>query len=76
MSSVEDWFKSIPPFTRYYLVTALASTILVSMGLLNPNYLYMNLSEVVSKLHVWRLLTSFVFFGKFGMGFFFSLVVL
>lgn len=76
MSSVEDWFKSIPPFTRYYLVTALASTILVSIGLLDIFYLYLDLDAVVKHLHVWRLLTSFVFFGKFGMGFFFSLVVL
>mmetsp|Transcript_9459 Transcript_9459/g.18226 ORF Transcript_9459/g.18226 Transcript_9459/m.18226 type:complete len:228 (+) Transcript_9459:5054-5737(+) len=76
MSSIEDWFKSLPPFTRYYLVGALATTTLATFGILDLYLIYYDLERILGHFEVWRLLSNFLFFGKFGMGFFFSLVML
>lgn len=75
MSIVQDWFKSLPKFTRCYFASSLTISTLVTFGLLNFRDLYLDIFEVYN-LEVWRLFTSFIFFGEFGIGLTCSLILL
>lgn len=76
MSDLETWFKTLPPFTRYYLSAAVICTALVSFGMLNPASLYFEWEFFFRGLQVWRILTQFLFFGKFSFNFLISMVIL
>eukprot|EP00965_Chrysotila_dentata_P075024 2478391-Pleurochrysis_carterae.AAC.3 len=74
--SPEEWYRSLPKITRGYLTTALATTVCVQLELISPMLIYLDFESVVSKLELWRLVTNFCFFGKFGFPFMFSLFFL
>mmetsp|Transcript_6728 Transcript_6728/g.12719 ORF Transcript_6728/g.12719 Transcript_6728/m.12719 type:complete len:230 (+) Transcript_6728:30-719(+) len=76
MSSPEDWYKSLPVITKYYFTAACATTALVSFQLVSPALLFLDLNLVFGKFQIWRLLTNFLFFGKFSMPFLFQIVIL
>jgi len=76
MSSPEDWYRSLPKVTRGYLTTALAATICVQLELVSPFLLHLDFDRILQQLEIWRLATNFVFFGKFGFPFVFSLFFL
>ena len=76
MSSPEEWYRSLPKITRGWLTAAFATTALVQLELISPMLLYLDFGALTQKLEVWRLLTNFFFFGKFGMPFVFSLFFL
>lgn len=46
------------------------------MGVISPQLLYLNFDLVFKKFQIWRLLTCFIFFGPFGMGFVFNVFIL
>ena len=74
--SIEDRFKAMPPITRGWFVAALLTTVATVLGFASPLQLYLDLDLVVNKFHIWRLVTNFIFFGKFGMPFAFQLYLL
>lgn len=126
--SPEEWYKTLPPLTKIYWSAAVLTTILTSIGVINPMQLYLDMDMVFGKFNVcgehtqarrweanragrsdqirtlrkrmmrssefepdltrlppcsvsvrvqiWRLLTNFLFFGKFGMSFIFQVVLL
>ncbi len=76
MSDIETWYKTLPPFTRYYLSAAVLCTALVSFGVLNPAVLYFEWDFFFRGMQVWRLLTQFLFFGQFSFNFLISMVIL
>lgn len=76
MSDIETWYKTLPAFTRYYLTAAVLCTALVSFGVLNPGYLYFDWTSFFKGLEVWRIITQFLFFGKFSFNFLISMVIL
>jgi len=76
-NSPEDWFKSLPPVTRTYLVLAFGTTACVSFGIIrNVMNLLLSMDLVWYKFEVWRLLTCFLFFGKFSFPFLFQMFIL
>lgn len=66
----------IPAITRTYLVAAVGTTTAVTMGLVNPYSLILNWDRIWFKFEVWRLVTPFIFFGGFGLGFVFTMYFL
>lgn len=71
----EDWFYSLPPVTRWLGVTVLASTVACGFGLLSPWQLYLDWGRVLSKFELWRLATTFLYFGGFSFRFVIQLYI-
>ena len=75
-ASIEEQFKAMPPITRGWFVAAMLTTTAVVLGFATPAQLYLSWDLVISKFHLWRLVTNFIFFGPFGMGFAFQLWIM
>jgi len=75
-ASPVEFYRSLPLITRGYLTAALVTTVLVQLELVHPLLIYLDFDSLTRKFELWRLLTNFVFFGKFGMSFVFSLFFL
>ena len=73
MSSPEEWYRSLPKVTRGWLTASFATTVLFQLEFISPNLIHLDFAALTQKLEVWRLLTNFCFFGKFGFPFVFSL---
>mmetsp|Transcript_70577 Transcript_70577/g.210454 ORF Transcript_70577/g.210454 Transcript_70577/m.210454 type:complete len:212 (+) Transcript_70577:102-737(+) len=65
-----------PPVTRCLIVTSVTLMLLCSLDVLSPFYLYLNWQLIIYELQLWRLVTCFLFFGGFGLPFFWNLYVL
>ena len=65
----ENWYRSLPPITRIVLTAVFATTCLVQLGLLNPHLIILDWKLVGNSFHIWRPLTSALFFGKFSFQF-------
>lgn len=74
--SPEEWYRSLPKVTRGWLTAAFATTVAVQLELLSPMMLHLDFPALTGKLELWRLVTNFCFFGKFGFPFVFSLFFL
>eukprot|EP00472_Partenskyella_glossopodia_P012257 CAMPEP_0197525024 /NCGR_PEP_ID=MMETSP1318-20131121/10573_1 /TAXON_ID=552666 /ORGANISM="Partenskyella glossopodia, Strain RCC365" /LENGTH=227 /DNA_ID=CAMNT_0043078173 /DNA_START=24 /DNA_END=708 /DNA_ORIENTATION=+ len=74
--SPEEWFKSLPPVTKAYLCGAVGTTAAVTFGLIGIESLYLNFDLVFKKFQIWRLVTCFMFFGKFSYPFIFQMFIL
>lgn len=75
-ASPEEWYRSLPKITRGYLTAALVTTVCVQLEFLSPLLLYLDFDGLTRKFELWRLATNFMFFGKFGLPFVFSLFFL
>lgn len=76
MPTPQEWFQQLPPITRGWFVIAVGTTVLFMLGYVNPMELAWIPEAVIQKFQLWRLLTSFFFFGKFSIGFVFQLYLL
>jgi len=76
MSSPEDWFRTLPPVTKFCFCVAVSTTVLISIGLMSEYYLFMDKSFAIDKFQIWRLFSNFIFFGSFSIGFVFNIVLL
>eukprot|EP00927_Polykrikos_kofoidii_P051660 TRINITY_DN45449_c0_g1_i1.p1 TRINITY_DN45449_c0_g1~~TRINITY_DN45449_c0_g1_i1.p1 ORF type:complete len:215 (+),score=15.92 TRINITY_DN45449_c0_g1_i1:177-821(+) len=65
-----------PPVTRCYIISAAALMVLCTLDVLSPFSLYLNWQLIIYELQLWRLVTCFLFFGTFGMSFFWNTYVL
>ena len=72
----EEWYRGLPKITRAYLTISFVQTVLVQTELVSPYLLYLDFGRVGHDLEFWRLLTNLCFFGKFSMGFVFSMFFL
>ena len=75
-ASPEEWFRSLPPITRWYFATVLLLTAAASFGVINPTQLLLDLPRLWQKFEVWRIPTSFAFFGGFSFPFLIQLYML
>jgi membrane associated rhomboid family serine protease len=66
---VQTFFESMPVITRYLFVSIFASTSLVQFNLLNPQMLILESHAIIHDYQLWRILSSFLFAGKFSMAF-------
>ncbi|XP_018333543.1 derlin-2-like isoform X2 [Agrilus planipennis] len=66
-------YLNMPPVTRAYTTACVITTIAVQLELASPFQLYFN-PTLILKGQVWRLVTTFLFFGAFGFNFFFNMI--
>ncbi|KAF6779254.1 hypothetical protein AHF37_01174 [Paragonimus kellicotti] len=74
MEVVRREIANTPPVTTVYIATCIFLTFAVQMNILSPFQLYYNPSLIVTKFQVWRLVTSFCFFGTFNFNFLFNIL--
>jgi len=67
-------FLQIPVVTRMYTTSCFLTTAAVQLDLVNPFQLYFNPELIFRQYQVWRLVTSFLFFGSFGFNFLFNMI--
>lgn len=69
----EQWYRALPPLTRYGLTLIFFTTILVQTEILNPQLIILNWPLIWSKLQFWRIFTSCLFLGPFSFNLVFQL---
>jgi len=65
-----------PPITRCVLIASVSLMLLCSLDLVSPFSLILNWELIVYEFQIWRLVTCFLFFGTFGLPFFWRLYIL
>lgn len=61
-SDIQDWFKSLPIFTRYWFGLTVVFTLLGRFSLLSPHWLILSWETFVTKFHVWRSVTCLFYY--------------
>ncbi|KPJ08468.1 Derlin-2 [Papilio machaon] len=67
-------YMLVPPVTRAYTTACVITTLAVQLDLVSPFQLYFNPNLILKKIQLWRLLTTFLFFGNLGFNFFFNMI--
>jgi hypothetical protein len=69
-------YMEIPVVSRLYLTGAFLTTAACAVDIISPFSLYFNWNLVFSQGQVWRLFTSYLFFGVFSIDFLFHMYFL
>uniref|UniRef100_A0A8D2KWG6 Derlin n=1 Tax=Varanus komodoensis TaxID=61221 RepID=A0A8D2KWG6_VARKO len=72
--AAEYW--GIPAVTRAYTTACAITTAAVQLELLTPFQLYFNPELIFRRLQVWRVVTTFLFFGPLGFSCVFNMIFL
>ncbi|KAF7988817.1 hypothetical protein HCN44_007127 [Aphidius gifuensis] len=67
-------YLQMPVVTRAYTTACVLTTIAVQLDLVSPFQLYFNPIVIVQQYQIWRLVTTFLYFGTFGFNFFFNII--
>lgn len=73
---VIDEYMNIPPVTRAYSTACVLTTLAVQLELTTPFQLYYNPNLIMYNCQLWRLVTTFLFFGPVGFSFLFNMLFL
>ncbi|CAG8515500.1 10434_t:CDS:2 [Paraglomus occultum] len=73
---IEEWYYEVPLITRTYMTAAVATSLLVYLGIISPYQLYFNYDLIVHRHQYWRLVTNFLYFGTFSLEFLFHMFFL
>ncbi len=65
----------IPPVSRIYFTSAFLTTTCCAIDIINPYSLYYN-TELIFEGQIWRLVSPFLFFGRFSIDFLFNMFFL
>uniref|UniRef100_A0A7S1Y554 Derlin n=1 Tax=Grammatophora oceanica TaxID=210454 RepID=A0A7S1Y554_9STRA len=71
-----SWYMDIPVVSRMYLTGAFLATAACSVDIVTPYTLYFNWDLIFQHGQVWRLVTSYLFFGVFSIDFLFHMYFL
>ena len=71
-----SWYMEIPPVSRFYLTSAFLTTAGCAMDIISPYYLYFSLDLIFKEGQIWRIFSSFLFFGVFSLEFLFHMYFL
>jgi Derlin-2/3 len=78
MAGVSSLFRQayleMPPVTRAYSTACVMTTLAVQLDVVSPFQLYYNPMLIWKQYQLWRLVTTFLFFGTFGFNFFFNMI--
>jgi hypothetical protein len=66
MSEIAAFYKSIPPFTRYFMTGVFALSFAMTYKIMSPYSMLLDFPSVFKKLQIWRLFTTFLFAGPFS----------
>lgn len=64
----------MPVVTRAYTTACVITTLAVQLDLVSPFQLYFNPILIVEQYQLWRLITTFLFFGNVSFSFFFNMI--
>ncbi|CAG2164177.1 unnamed protein product [Oppiella nova] len=67
-------YMAMPAVTRVYTTACVLTTVAVQLDIVSPFQLYFNPILIFRNYQLWRLLTTFLFFGSFGFTFLFNLI--
>ena len=66
MSELKEFYKSIPPFTRYFMTAVFLTSFGLTYGLINPYHILLDFEKVFKSFQIWRIFTNLVYAGKFS----------
>ncbi|XP_026177977.1 derlin-2-like [Mastacembelus armatus] len=75
LSFTQEYFQ-IPVVTRVYTTACVLTTAAVQLEVITPFQLYFNPDLIIRRYQIWRLVTSFLFFGSLGFSFVFNIIFL
>jgi Derlin-2/3 len=75
-NSPQEVLNQLPPITKVWFVGAVIMTAAVSFGLASPQSIAFLWPYIWHKFEIWRFLTTFLFVGKFSLGFLFQIMML
>jgi len=67
-------YMQMPPVTRAYTTACVITTLAVQLDVVSPFQLYFNPLLILKQFQVWRLITTFLFFGNIGFNFLFNMI--
>lgn len=73
---VMEWYTRIPIVSRAYLTGAFLATTACAIDIVSPYTLYFDYNLIVHQGQLWRVVTSFLFFGLFSVDFLFHMYFL
>ncbi|KAL7536324.1 hypothetical protein ACHAWF_005436 [Thalassiosira exigua] len=83
MGGVEDggfdfmsWYMDIPVISRLYFTSAFLTTAGCALDIISPFSLYFNFDLIFHQGQLWRLITTYLFFGVFSIDFLFHMYFL
>jgi Derlin-2/3 len=71
-----SWNTDIPIISRLYFTGAFLTTAGVSLDIISPFSLYFNFDLIFFQGQIWRLVTTYLFFGMFSVDFLFHMYFL
>ncbi|KAI5694536.1 hypothetical protein M8J76_000797 [Diaphorina citri] len=67
-------YMQMPPVTRVYTTSCVLTTIATHLDLVSIFQLYFNPILIIKHYQIWRLITTFLFFGPIGFNFLFNMI--
>jgi len=71
---LQQEYMDMPIITKAYTTACVLTTTAVQLDLVSPFQLYFNPDLICKNYQVWRLVTTFLFFGTFGFNFLFNII--
>lgn len=62
MGDINQFFKSMPPITRYWFGSCIAFSLLGRFGILKPHWLILSYEAIFSQFQIWRPLTAVLYY--------------
>ena len=60
-------FNEAPKITKILIISSFATSILVWTGLITTLDIYLNFGLIINKFQIWRIITTFLYFGEFNL---------
>uniref|UniRef100_A0A182JGD2 Derlin n=1 Tax=Anopheles atroparvus TaxID=41427 RepID=A0A182JGD2_ANOAO len=72
--TIRQEYLQIPIVTRVYSTACIITTLSVHLDIVTPFQLYFNPKLILEHYQLWRICTTFLFFGTFGFNFLFNMI--
>ncbi|XP_030935657.1 derlin-1-like [Quercus lobata] len=76
MSTPAEYYRSLPPVSKFYGVACLMATSALYLDLYNPYNIALFYGLALKRFQAWRLITNFFFLGPFSFSFAFRLLMI